>query len=344
MISFPKIYQFRQVIKAVSDKASWRGKEADGSPIFDRTAINPTLDFVGTVKMHGTNASVVYHQGDIFFQSRKRVISVEKDNAGFAAFGQGVGIECWESIFQGLSKDLGFGIDEDIPVVLYGEWAGGNIQSGVALSGLEKMFVCFALRVGEDWLDMRDVKLDMAEKRVYCINDPRFPSYEMKIDFENPKKVQNDLINLTLAVEKECPVGKFFGKSGVGEGIVWKCVTLGYESSDFVFKVKGKEHSSSKVKTLVEIDPVKLKSIEEFIDRVATTSRFQQGVAHLLEMGLEVSPKNTGVFVKWIVGDSITEELDVLTSSSLCGKDVNKGIGKEASTWFFKELDRRAGL
>jgi hypothetical protein len=45
----------------------------------------PTLKFIGTVKLHGANAAIVYQQNiGHWHQSRNRVISVINDNAGFA--------------------------------------------------------------------------------------------------------------------------------------------------------------------------------------------------------------------------------------------------------------------
>jgi hypothetical protein len=42
----------------------------------------------------------------------------------------------------------------------------------------------------------------------------------MEIDFNMPQLVQNQLSEITIAVEEECPVAKAFGFSGIGEGIV----------------------------------------------------------------------------------------------------------------------------
>ena len=43
------------------------------------------VTFYGTVKLHGTNASVVVdHEGNFYCQSRNRVITPENDNYGFA--------------------------------------------------------------------------------------------------------------------------------------------------------------------------------------------------------------------------------------------------------------------
>ena len=50
------------------------------------------------------------------------------------------------------------------------------------------------------------------------------------------------MIEITEAVENECPVGKHFGVSGVGEGVVWTCVSEGWNDSGTWFKVKGEAH------------------------------------------------------------------------------------------------------
>lgn len=59
-IPFPEIQQFRNTIKLVRERA-----EHDGVPL-------PTLTFVGSVKLHGTNSSVVFPpDGDL---DRKSVV------------------------------------------------------------------------------------------------------------------------------------------------------------------------------------------------------------------------------------------------------------------------------
>ena len=76
-ISFPKIGQFRQVIKHVVDSARYFGKDINGDAIFNPTLPVPTLTFEGTVKLHGTNAGVTINRdGEIWAQSRENVISV----------------------------------------------------------------------------------------------------------------------------------------------------------------------------------------------------------------------------------------------------------------------------
>jgi hypothetical protein len=63
-------------------------------------------------------------------------------------------------------------------------------------------------------------------------------------------------VEITMAVEAECPVGRFFGVlSGVGEGVVWKPVDPLYNEGRFWFKVKGEKHSVTMIKQRKEIAP-----------------------------------------------------------------------------------------
>ena len=47
------------------------------------------------------------------------------------------------------------------------------------------------------------------EHKIYNIED--YETYEIEIDFNYPQLAQNKIIEMTIAVEDECPVGKAFG-------------------------------------------------------------------------------------------------------------------------------------
>lgn len=80
MIKFPSIEQYRNVVRAVHDHTRYVGKDEDGNPVFDGNIPLPTLLFRGTVKLHGTNASVVRDtQMHAWTQSRENVITPMKD-------------------------------------------------------------------------------------------------------------------------------------------------------------------------------------------------------------------------------------------------------------------------
>lgn len=344
-ISFPKIRQFKDCVHNVRSRARFRGLDADGKAVFDPDAELPTLKFRGTVKLHGTNAAVVLHpDGSLVVQSRKRVLTLESDNAGFAAFVHGR-VEAFRHIFENQIlpevKET-----KDKAIALYGEWCGSNIQSGVGLSKLpSKRFVIFAVRLhsedGSEWLDMNEFDVMPTHPDFGIYNILEFPYWEQTVDFNSPAESRNEMVNITLDVEKECPVARAFGvDNGVGEGVVWRCIEPGFKSSDFWFKVKGEKHSTSKVKTLASVDPEIAKSAKEFVDTTVTENRCIQGIQYLKEVGKELDKRNTGIFLKWVFEDIMNEESDSLTASSLCAKDVSKPISTKARQWYFDFLEK----
>ncbi len=341
MIKFPSIGQFRSAVVEVRLRSAYIGRDENDEPIYDNTRPLPVLDYVGTVKLHGTNASVVQtSDGELITQSRNRRLSLANDNARFSHFMlEEVGEEFWSNYFQVIRDTIS---EAEGTVTIYGEWCGQGIQKGVAISSLEKMFVVFAIRLNEEeetvWLTPDEIRsVSQSEGMVKCIFD--FPCYEISIDFSSPARSQNPLRDITTAVEEECPVGKAMGSSGTGEGVVWRCVTPGYLESKFWFKVKGEKHSVSKVKTLAPVDVEKLNSIDEFVEAVSTEARLNQGVEYLREMNKDISRKSTGDFLRWFIGDVTKEESDVLEASGLTSKEVNKYLSAKARVWFFNKVD-----
>ncbi len=269
MHKFPSISQFRNVVKYVKHKASYKGEDVDGNAIYDHNPTYPVLRYHGTVKLHGTNASVVLEKtgGDtkpetyqLYCQSRNNKLPWNGDSRhyGFVDFVD----ENRDFFLETMQPFLDGGADS---VVLYGEWAGMGVQHGVAVSSLKKMFYIFALKIikGEDY-QWSYITLGDPDRGIHHIHN--FKYLELDIDFDKVGDSQNELVRATEAVETQCPVAAELGFSGVGEGVVWKCVTPGYEHHDFWFKVKGEKHSVSKVKTLAEVDVVKVKALSDFID------------------------------------------------------------------------------
>ena len=144
---------------------------------------------------------------------------------------------------------------------------------------------------------------------------------------------QNQLIELTEAVEAECPVGKAFGVSGIGEGIVWTCVTPGWESSKFWMKVKGEKHSVSKVKTLVDVEA--LANIQAFLDYAVTEARLDQGFTEVAAKDI----KDIAAFLRWMYNDIIKEEADTIEANGLDPKTIGKNISARARPWFIKRIN-----
>lgn len=323
MKKYPSVEQLRNVVRAVIAKHDYQGVDENGETIYEHKGNYPTLKFQGTVKLHGTNAAIVkYSDGHVEYQSRERELTYLSDNAGFRT-------EMLHKNVHNLLIDFLFSRFSCTEyIAIYGEWCGGNIQKGVAISGLEKMFVIFGIKIDDIWIDL-PADLHSNENGIY--NILQFPTYEIDIDFNQPELIQNKLIEMTIAVEECCPVGKFFGVEGIGEGIVFTCIT----NPEFRFKSKGEKHSSSKVKVLNTIDTEMVESINEFVNFAVTENRLNQGISYFKENGIEVDSKNTGQFLQWIVGDVLKEELDTLEKSGLDGKKVKRAIVAKARIWFF---------
>lgn len=349
--AWPSIEQFRNVCKNVTHRAQYIGKAEDGSAIMNRAAIKPTLKFEGTCKLHGTNSAVVLNtEGEMYFQSRQNIITPEQDNAGFAAFaGQNRGVfkELFEKILnvstcQQILNAAGDNSKHD--VVIFGEWCGKGIQKGVAISELPKMFIIFGIDLveGEERTHLtrqqvEDVCTDL-QGQIKCIY--HYPTYEMLIDFENPHESQNKLNYITEAVENECPVGKAFGVSSIGEGVVWRCVEEGWESSTYWFKCKGEKHSNSKVKTLATVDVERINTIKELAERLAHNGRLEQMHQQVFDTlnGGETDMKKMGDFIKAVMSDIWKEETDVIEASGFTGKEISQPIFKLCHKFISEKL------
>lgn len=333
---YPSTGQFKNVIKEVT--TLFRKNK-----VFDF----PTLTFLGTVKLHGTNASIY---SDLFLdnfitQSKNNIITPDNDNYGFSGEMTSIASK-FVPLFNELKKEMT--TFENKTAIIYGEWCGSVIQKDIALSKLPTMFVIFGIKIIdgqiEKWLDYDKVqsifninKKELEISRVYCIYN--FPTWKIDINFNKPQLVQNDLVNITMAVEEECPVSKQFGITGIGEGVVWKNITesIGFSNSSLFFKVKGQEHSVSNVVSLAMVNTEKVKNVNEFVEKVVTDNRLKQGLEYLSEQHLDYSTENIKTFISWIVKDCFKEEKDMITESNLKEKDVAQSIAFKAKDWFISQ-------
>lgn len=328
MIQFPSIAQFKDVLQ-----------DQRRQNLADRLE---TIEFIGTVKLHGTNAAFVSDGKTSHCQSRNRILTLENDNLGFCKFANENA-----NVLELLAKKA-FELVEPVhgidgKIALFGEWCGGNIQKHVGLEQLPRMFVIFdALFVSnserkEHWLTHDVVAKILVEphddQKIYNIYS--FPTFSIAVDFANPGQVQPELNQKTLDVEKECPVTAAFGyKDQVGEGIVWRQKVYG-DREPLRFKTKGDKHSGRGVnKNPVLIVPAKLTSISDFCKHCLHDARLNQGLEYLTEQGLDHSMQHLGAFLSWINRDIVKEESNTLQANNLEWKDVAKVIGEKAKKWY----------
>lgn len=313
MNKFPSINQFKHYVK--------------GCKKAGRTQVLVT----GTPKLHGTNSAIRFGpDGSVSYQSRNRVITPEDDNAGFANAMEPISDQL-HTILPGHVYQL---LTDGEPVTVFGEWCGGNIQKGVALSKLPKMFVTFAIQYGDGEGGELDFEPEMYNDELGIYSIHHFPSWDVSVDVHNPGPAQETFVNITERVEQECPVGKAFGVSGTGEGVVWRDV-YGH-----VFKVKGDKHSNSKVKKLKNPEDVeKDRKVQHFVEGVVTEPRLNQALEYLREMNKPLDQTSTGDFIRWVFDDIIKEESDTMDELGLTRKDIGSTVAGHARPWFFNVIN-----
>jgi len=349
---FPSIEQFRHCVADVTHRARYVGRDSEGQPLYDAALPLPSLVFEGTVKLHGTNSAVRLEPTAsgwrLVPQSRQRDISVEDDNAGFAAWVQAHEADLAPLLVE-LAEVAAHGIADVRSVTFFGEWVGQRVNGKTGIGRLSERWVLFNVAVDTEeeafWPELLDVRarstFDLARANafgLFFIKD--FKTWQVAIDFNHPEAALEVLEGLTLDVEALCPVAAAMGSEGIGEGIVWTIKTEGY--GHLRFKTKGLKHKGTKSARLVEVAPEVMASRQAFVDAVVTESRLEQGLAYLVEQGLSVSRDNIGAYLQWFGGDVLKEESDTMKASGLEKQDVMKSVSNAAKAWFLARVNPMA--
>lgn len=339
---YPKTGSFPDCVSNIRRIWSYGGRDENGEPIILDSPELPKVKFVKTIKLHGTNAGVsLDRKGRLMVQSRNRVLSMDHDNAGLYKF-----VMSRKEIFLDYLKPWLEKDSDAEAVVLYGEFAGANIQSKVALTEIPKHFFPFGLAFAyrkenpedpENPFEMFFVGttelLDNPENQIRNIHT--FSCEEIEVDFANPEAAQKALLEEVDSIDKVCPVGKAFGVEGHGEGVV--CVGF-IHGKRHTFKVKGEAHSTSKVRTMKDVDLTAYKKAQELAESLVSDRRYEQGIEYLQEMELPLDKSSTGEFVKWVCKDVLKEESLVLEKAEFEWKQLSSLISKSAASWYLKKI------
>lgn len=350
MIKYPSTEQFKAIVGTILRQYNFVGLDENGNPVYDGTRQKPVIDFIGTVKCHGTNAAVSFNNtAGLWFQSKENIITTEKDNAGFAFFASAK-----QDVFRAIIEDIAqkHGIDlNTFTITIYGEWAGGNIQKKVGLENIPKTFFTFGVKISnpqdEDftayWIEDVSGVMSSHENRIYNIFD--FETYKITVDFNNPQMVQNQIVEITNNIEKECPVAKAFGfPNTIGEGVVFTAFVNGVRH---FFKSKGEEHAvGGKVKVVRPVDNEKLAKIIDIADKVTPVWRLDQMLTEAcgLMNGGFIERRKMGDYIKLVMQDIIKEDTATIIEAGLDMKDINSKVSDIAKQYFFQREAEANGL
>ena len=321
--------------------------------------------FIGTVKLHGTNITIVYTMSNRRtpqFQSRNLIITPEKDNQGAAAFLSQAPLRALIDEIMRIYKQEDF-----TEVLIAGEWAGEGIQKGVALSTLQRFYAVFNIRIDGHWVDLRKYKtVHSPEHRIYNIIN--FTTYVKDVDFQtSTSDVFTEMERLTKEVATTCPVGAELKEDlsalmgalnisgskkkkavavSTGEGIVWTLVpeppfdtTLyNFKTKSELFLTAAKAPKEPKAGRSGELAKAK-----DFADFALAERRYEQGVEYLEEVGKEpMDTKNMGEFIRWVTNDVIKEEGWRMEEMSTNEQDVRKVVAERARAWYLEH--RKKGV
>lgn len=236
---FKSIEQFRHIVSDYNKNYNRSYNSETKEVVIDRDKPKETLKFYGTTKVHGTNAMILIKDGVYGAGKRTSVISLDEPTShfGFSAFAS-ANEEILTELMNTVKNIIGVDASK---TAIYGEWAGGNVQKNVGVTGLPNFFYIFdfkEVRNGHhknsdgssdvafyhnavEWYEKLPIDLVTKLNKRGIIFAPQVKTWVLDIDMNSPMRATAELEKLTLEVEAECPVAKFFGKDGIGEGIVW---------------------------------------------------------------------------------------------------------------------------
>lgn len=301
----------------------------------------PTIKYRGRPKIHGSNAGIRFNTDNtITAVSRSRDLSLQVDMAGLAMF-----VANKSMYVIDMFDKIG------MKGTLFGEWAGSNIQKGVAVAQLPKHFVAFSFHDGENYVDISQIFSTIPQDMLKTLNEnniffiDQVSPIEVDIPFHDPQSVVDYMSDLTLAAEHKCPWGEFRGVIGVGEGYVWTPEDPAmYPNTSLWFKTKGLKHKNEGKegvkKQSIGIDPERVKTIAALIPVILPQWRLEQGLTetaakHSLESSSLLTTTHTGDFIDWIMRDILKEENDVIVANGMEWKALSGSIAKAAREYFF---------
>lgn len=346
---FPSIEQFHNVYKFIKG----------------RTSIE-SMVYASKIKLHGTNAAigVDIDSQEVWPQKRTQIMTSQNDNFDFALW---VEKEENQELFRKLALDYRSNcVSEEVTdcsIIFNGEWVGPGIQKKVALNQLNtRKFVIFSVDIyqGDDLLYslVRDVDLasmfgdnfdsvapDVHVLGVYDVYDFRFN------DPDKLKEVTEKIEQQVKEIDQMCPwMKEHYGVEGIGEGLVLYPIGVHEESFNeysrikatvphfnFMFKVKGDNHSVNKGSKSIQIAPAQEKAYQELAEKYLTENRFEQ----ILQEGLnnDLSSKNIGTFIKLVALDIQKESTyDFENNEEVNWNTFAKDINRKSVNWFKQKM------
>ncbi|KAG0633444.1 hypothetical protein HOY80DRAFT_626041 [Tuber brumale] len=341
-IKYPNTLQFpgfkKEALKIRSGELRTRGR---------KLALPAKADFRGTVKIHGTNTTLVFRDcdnlADVTIQSRNRILPLgpgNGDSNGAAEFLAGVPLgSLAQSVF-------GAGKAKFRTLIIAGELAGKGIHKGTGVSGLERFFMVFNICVDGLWWDMGRLSgVTLPDHRVFNIMN--YKTFKVTINLNaDTTAAEFQMGEYTKEVANECPVAKALGGSGIGEGIVWTMLVpirhhrtsvLGFKTKSDIFLATAYAPRAPQALPVAQ-EPRTI--VDEFVSYAVGQRRLEQGVEYMVEMGIPLKEENVKSFTRWVINDTLKEEDEQMKVTKAHPSLVCAKIENLARDWFGKYLEK----
>lgn len=305
------------------------------------------IELEGTIKLHGMHADILYdlsNESVAFptFQSRNRVLSSGGDCQGWPRSITCIegSMEAFEYLKQKIltrfrERNPGTSIDKSLPLIVAGEWIGGNVQKNVGISQLSKRFVILSIKLNGIWQKDEDyAAIEVVRAGIYSI----FRGQQTKLKFDTLDITEDnptlfEMQRLADCVESSCPFAAAFGiKSARGEGVVWK-PGIAEARADARYWLKTKGPISGKEnridQALIAEDRVKNATIDQLCEKWVSPRRIEQGFEYLNEMRIDPTPKSLKEYQNWMLHDVTAEEHWVIENLKARYPDVEKFVKKK---------------
>lgn len=295
-----------------------------------------TVDYTGSVKIDGTNTSIVFDTDSIYFQSRNRVIDSNEDHFDFY------------NRFSKVSSDLKKWYENSGfagKLCIYGEYAGEKISRKVGVAKIgSKVFLPFAMKLDGVWLDeskYADTFLELEKIGIFNYLLLEKNRVSVSIPFHAPSTMTEKFQSIASDIEQSCPIATMFNVNGRGEGMVFKPTEDRLRQfDDLWFKVKGDKKSASQSNAGASVSVEIIENISKILDILVTENRLRQGLDYLVETGRTVEMSNIGLFIRWVVNDVNREDAIFIKENNLNNKLLNKHIAHRCSKFYTDAVNR----
>ena len=257
-------------------------------------------------KIHGTSAHIAWKDGQI------RFFSGGETHAKF------VKLFNEEDLIKLFTEHF-----EDLDVVLFGEAYGGKQQGMSDTYGKELKFVAFDVKIGLTWLDVINAE-DVTKK--------------MNLEFVDYVKIPTLLGDIDFQRDRPSTQAERNGVEGfkLREGVVLRPLTELIKSNGKRIIVKHKRDEFKETRTKREVDPEKLKLLEE-ANAIATEWVTPMRLSHILDkldspLIIEETPK----VIKAMIEDVYREAKGEILQS----KGAKTAIGKETAKMYKLKISK----